>query len=115
STTVEERLHVLKVAMLGQDFLPRFFTELEQKSLQENVIQRSRDGVRGEAEEAQGIACHFPVAPMGRDDQQRAARKQAVHDTVAAHESDVISPGGGLQQPRDQDDLYRQRAKVVVD
>ena len=73
---------------------------MRQKIIEEWIVQRPGDSVRRETEEAESVACHFPIAEMPGDEHERSIREQGVHQCPAVAQHQVASPVVRVQPPR---------------
>jgi len=112
---IQHVLDVVEITFLGEDLLAGPLAQLAHVVVEERIVERARNRVSVEAEQAQGDAGDLPVAKMSRHDQQRPARDERADDAVAADQLRVLLPGVDVQPARHVDDLDEQRAEVDVD
>ena len=80
AAVLEDPLHVVEIAVLGQQLLPGVLAEAAHQVVEVRIVERPGDGVGGDPEHADRIARHLPVAEMSRDEQQRPAAQKRIDD-----------------------------------
>jgi hypothetical protein len=106
----------LVVVVLVEDLLQRPLAEAAAEEVVEvGVVELAGDGEGAEAEQAQGVAGHFPVAEVPGRQHQRPARQELVHERPALVEVEVAPPGADVHGPRQLHDVDQEPAAVPVD
>ena len=110
----QQASHLVEIAFFRQHFLAGAFAEAAQEIVEIAIVEFARDGVRREAEQAENVAAHLPVAEMARHQQQRPARQQRVHELTAALQIEIAPPVRRVQLARNVDNFHQQHAEMAI-
>src|SRR5262245_58584914 len=101
----QDRLHPVKLALLGKQLLASALSKAPQKLVQIWIVQRPRHCIRLEAKQSQCVACHLPVPKVPRYKKYRPTRQQNIDYYMAIWQVDELLPIVQVQLARQVDDL----------